>query len=747
MTRSTRTSITPTEEMHVQRPSRRAAAVTMSIALLAGGLPGGSALAQEDEGAFTANDRPVPADQQDLLAPIATRLSGRVWLRSVGLEPNLLPGPGRSDLDGVDWASVEGGLWTGAPRLQGATAGALVPYRDPSPAFSANDLVTRDFSNSPFQTEPNIAIDPEDPEHIVLGTIDYNFPSMSSYVTYDGGETWDGPFQSPYVLGDQYSGGDPSLAFDRSGNVYMTSISIGTEDFVVGPAALTSAVSSIALAASEDGGSTWARNIPTARSRVTTSGLTPDRFGRLRGNITIGFLDKPWVAIGPDPQDAAKDVIHVTYTDFEEVYDVLWLGELPMFQIMAVETSIRAVHSRDGGLTWSDPVLVSPVVRESFGAPLGSESAQGTRRSVQGSQPTVLPDGSVVVAWVDSTDDEAMEGLGEIYVARSTDGGVSYAAPVLVASFNELGFRPRHAFFRYWGSQFPQIASGPQGEVYVSWVARPPDNVVDDGDVYLVSSFDKGDTWSRPQRLNGDDGMALQFFSSITVDPTGVIHAMWGDMRDDPAQTRYGIYYTRSEDKGETWGFRDEQLGLDIRDTRVSDFASNPNKGFPNGLFLGDYFSIRAASPEDVYMVWADTRLGEYGGPNQKIAFARRKAVPAPEVFLSPSSGPGGQQVTLQGFGYQALMNVYVQLGDSSIATARTDRNGDFSVVLYMPVTSEGAQTLSAVDESGNIASTSYFTEYGIDTIRQQNERLQAQLDAILDALEPGDRPVASGTP
>lgn len=742
MTHVRRASSGPQEEMPVQRRPRTAAVVAMSLCLLAGLVPAANVVAKENEGAILINGQPVPADQQDLLAPIATRLSGRMWLRSSGLEPNLLPHPGRRDLDGVDWSSVEGGLWTGAPRLQGGTAGALVPFRDPSPAFSTNDLVTRDYSNSPFQTEPSIAIDPEDPEHIVLGTIDYNFPSMSSYVTYDGGETWDGPFQSPYVVGDLYSGGDPSLEFDRQGNVYMTSISIGVEDFTVGPVAISSEVSSIALAASEDGGSTWVRNVPTARSRVTTTGLTPDRFGRLRGNLTIGFLDKPWVDIGPDPRDPERDIIYVTYTEFESVYDVLWLGELPNLVLTAVQTSIKAVRSVDGGLTWGDPVLVSPVVRESYGAPLGSGNAQGTRRSVQGSQPTVLPDGTVIVAWVDSTDDEAMEGLGEIHVARSTDGGVTFGPPILAASFNEVGFRPRNAFFRYWGSQFPQIASGPEGEVYIAWVARPAGNVVDDGDVFLVGSFDQGETWSRPQRLNGDDGNALQFFPAISVDPTGVVHAMWGDMRDDPAQTRYGIYYTRSEDKGETWGFEDPQLGLNIRDTRVTDFASNPNRGFPNGLFLGDYFSIRAASSDDVYMVWADTRLGEYGAPNQKIAFARRRAVPGPELFLSPSSGPGGQQVTLQGFGYQAFMNVYVQLGDSNIATARTDRNGDFTVVLYIPVTSEGDQTVSAVDESGNIASTSYFTEYGVDTIRQQNEELRAQLDAILEALQ--QQPAAS---
>ena len=36
-------------------------------------------------------------------------------------------------------------------------------------------------------------------------------------------------------------------------------------------------------------------------------------------------------------------------------------------------------------------------------------------------------------------------------------------------------------------------------------------------------------------------------------------------------------------------------------------------------------------------MVWADTRLGEYGAPNLKIAFARQQAIPGPELFLSPA--------------------------------------------------------------------------------------------------------------
>jgi hypothetical protein len=247
---------------------------------------------------------------------------------------------------------------------------------------------------------------------------------------------------------------------------------------------------------------------------------------------------------------------------------------------------------------------------------------------------------------------------------------------------------------------------------------------------------DEGQSWSRPKPLNDDDGTHIQFFPSVDVAPSGAVHVMWGDMRDDPNQVSYHIYYTRSDDGGETFGFENEELGLRAGDTRVSDFPSNPNRGFPFGLFIGDYFSLKATD-EDAYMVWADTRLGEFGPTNQKIAFARQQSVPSPEIFLSPPAGPGGQEVTLQGFDFQPDLDVFVQLGDSTISQLRTDEDGGFTALLYMPITSEGSQTLTVFDESGNGASTSFFTEFGFGNIQELIEGLDERL-AALDGLEDG---------
>jgi hypothetical protein len=712
--------------------SKRHAAMLGAL-LVAGALGAGPAAAEPRFDIPTEPERPRPGENAiDLLTPARDLLSGRAWLMIEGLDPGLMRRAGWDPLTRMDWRAMQEiftapsapasapHLAPGDVRLQAAAATALVPFRDPAPAFSRDLLITRDFSRVPFQTEPHLAVNPADPEHLVLGVIDYNFPTVSSYVSLDGGSTWEGPFQAPYLFEDRTSGGDPVVAFDRDGRAHFASISIGVEEFTFGPVVTFSLVSSIALATSTDGGFTWQESVSTARSGVETRDLQLDPTGRLRGTVATSFLDKPWMTVAPHPTQPDRDVIYVTYTEFEVLYEILWVGDIPAFLPKAIETTIRLVRSEDAGASWSDPVDVSPTVARVFGEVGEPDTIPGfttSKRVVQGSQPVVAPDGTVYVAWLDSTDDGSMEGIAEIHVAASTDGGRTFAPSVMASRFDEIGFRPRTAFFRFWGAAFPQIAVGPEGELYVVYTGKPPERPADDGDIYFVASFDGGRTWTEARRLNDDDGNALQFFPSIDVDPHGTIHVMWGDMRDDPAHTRYHIYYTASEDRGETWGFElEEDLGR-VGDGRVSDFASNPNFGFPFGLFIGDYFSLKATA-DDVYMVWADTRLGEFGGLNQKIAFSRQRAITSPEVFISPPAGPGGQDITVQGFDFQPDMNVFVQLEDAIIATARTGPDGRFQTRIYVPITGEGAQRLGVFDESGNFASTSFFTEFGFGSIR-----------------------------
>ncbi len=676
-----------------------------------------------------------PTQIQNLSAPIADVISGPAWLMAQGVDPRAwMDRPGWNILNRQDVNAVVNDLNSmDANTLQASGIGVLVPYRDPAPAFSRDLLITRDFSNSPLQTEPDIAVNPLDPDHIVLGAIDYNFPNNTSYVSIDGGVTWDGPRQVKYLRKDRVSGGDPVVEFDSEGNVYMGSISIGTKEYTVGNAVGFALVSSIAVAKSEDGGYTWLEPVSSARSLVT-SDVETDLTGRMRGTITLGFLDKPWMTVGPHPTIEGVEVIYVTYVEFNTSYDILYIGELPTLGSPRVDTTPQLVYSMDQGQTWSDPVSVGPTVRRTYGEVSDTEgqaNTVGTKRVVQGPVPVVNSQGHVYVAWIDSTDDESQKGLAEFYLAKSEDGGENFDVPIRIASFLEPGFRPRNAYFRYWASAFPKMAIGPNDEIYIVYTAIPPDSETDEGDIFFIRSTNEGRRWSQPKQLNQDQGTALQFFPAIDVGPDGVIHVMWGDMRDDPVETRYHIYYTRSDDQGEVWGFELPELNLRVGDTRVTDFPSNVNKGFPNGLFLGDYFSI-AAIEDDAYLVWADTRLGEFGGFNQKIGFTRQRTIPAPEIFVSPNAGPAGEQITVQGHGFQPLINYYLLVGGTEVAAGRTDELGRMTARVFVPISGEGAHSVTLVDGSGNFASTSFYMEFGFDNVSNLSE----QLTEILRRLE-----------
>ena len=715
-------------------------------------------------------------DKFKMMEPIQNYLSGSVQMIVKGIDNrSQMEGESFRTPDGVDFSKIASPLNVGlnSPTMQAVGPGVLVPYRDPSPSFSRGLLVTRDFSARAMQTEPSLAVNPEDPDHLVMGTIDYNFPNNSIYVSIDGGATWEGPKQTKYLRDDLGSGGDPVLAFGKKNKVYLASISIGTKDYSIGSAAGEAEVSSMAVAASDDGGYTWNEPVSAARSTVTTD-VQQDSSGRLRGTISLGFLDKPWIAIGPHPTIEDQEMLYLSYTEFVTRYDILYIGELPTLGVPTSLSTPKVVYSNDGGITWSEPVAVGPTVKSEFGSsnregggndqpaakaekakeeaaandstmnvgddpqyraeviaavqkPSEAAKEEGHKRTIQGPMPAVDSKGNVYVTWLDSTDDDAMKGIGEFYMAKSADGGATWEKPTRIASFLEPPFRPRNAFFRYWSSAFPKVAVGAKDELYVIYTALPPDRPSDEGDVFFIRSVDGGKRWSRPKRLNTDDTNAPQFFPAVTVGPDGTIHVMWGDMRDDAVATRYHIYYTSSTDGGDTWGFKNEQANIQVGDSRVTDFPTNPNKAFPSGAFIGDYFAI-AATKDEAYMVWADGRLGEYGSINQKIGFARKRPVPNPEIFLSPDAGPGGETVTVQGHGFQPDMNYYLQIGGNTISAGRSNRDGVITASVFVPISGEGAHPVSLVDESGNAASTSFYMEFGFDTVQKELKSLNGEV-------------------
>ena len=526
-----------------------------------------------------------------------------------GLHPTLQVGAptaeGQAILNGSGTAApgVGAGAGAGRPQTTQSVGGALVPYRDPGPGVQPPTSSSRATSaRRPTRPNRSIAVDPNDPEHLVLGTIDYNFPSNSSYVSLDGGETWEGPFHVPLRArrpGQRRRPGarlrlapaprlhDRHLHRSRSSSRsdrWRTSVQ----------------VSSISVARSEDGGFTWPETISSARSRVTTDGLTPDRFGRLRGNLSIGFLDKPWIAVGPDPgrPDQGRHLRHLHRLRDRRTRCCGWARSRPSSRLDTDPPSAWSAP-RTAAAPGPTPVAVSPTVRPGVRRP-GRRTRRrrsAPDRTVQGSQPAVAPDGTVTVAWLDSTDDESDEGRWARSTSPSPRTRARRSAPRSGRpTFNEIGYRPRNAFFRFWGSRVPAARRRPpDGELYIAYAARPAD-----------------DPARRRRRLPRHVGrrrpdLVARPSASTTTTPTRApvlpVASTW---RPTAPSTRCGatcattrprraidIYYTASTDGGETWGFQIDGAGHQRRATRASrDFAVEPQPGLPRRSFLGDYFSL-----------------------------------------------------------------------------------------------------------------------------------------------------------
>lgn len=696
--------------------SGKAALVVLALILLFGfSLPAVSA--EEKKAAQASNLFPLDAGF-GLLEPIKGTLSSSAWLIVEKISPSSIK-------DGKSLGQETG------PVFQQAGLMGSIPYRSPAPAFSRNLLITRELG-LPVQTEPHIAVNPNDPNHLIMSAIDYALPYNATYVSIDGGQTWQGPNRVPLTQGTS-GAGDPAVGIDRQGKAFQVFMAMGEKPYNVGPFDVYIPIAHIAVSSSEDGGIVWQQPAVAAKSKLWGRIELDEESNLARGIIGFSFLDKPWMAVGPDASNLEKDVIYVTYTEFADWFDIQYAGELAFLRLVMSESTILMVSSKDGGRSWSEPKEISPK-RTLFELGQGEPGEEINYWTVQGSYPQVGKDGAVYISWYDSMEDGFTKGSARVYLSRSKNGR-DFAEPVAAAEFWEGPRKPQSAFFR--NSYFPQMAIGPNGEVYIIYPSRTPEKPTDDGDIYFVRSLDNGRSFGKPVKLNQDETDRLQFFPALAIDPKGNLHAMWGDMRDDPAGLKYHIYYTQSLDRGENWGFEFKEKDIKEPDTRVTDFPSNPNKGFPQGRFIGDYFAI-AASQDDVFMVWADTRLGEYGSFNQKIGFARRKAMPSPEVFVSPPRGPIGQTVTIQAFNFQPEMNLFVKIAGRSDFVGKTDQDGRLTFSHKIPLSAgDDTYEIAIYDESANWATASFYVEFGFgdlagkEVTRDSLEKMQQSLDSL----------------
>ena len=200
----------------------------------------------------------------------------------------------------------------------------------------------------------------------------------------------------------------------------------------------------------------------------------------------------------------------------------------------------------------------------------------------------VGPNGEVYATWFRTESHD-------IYFDRSLNGGVTWGNDVFVQHWTSSDSVGACSEFRVY--EYPAIAcdisnSPYRGYVYIVWFASR--DGTGDMDIGFNRSVDGGVTWSDSVRLNDDNTTRAQWWPWIAVHPeTGDIGIAWLDKRQDPQDCKYSIWGTISTDGGDTW----------CPNLQISDSLVDPS----DSDFLGDYTGTTFCNL-GFFSAWPDPR-------------------------------------------------------------------------------------------------------------------------------------------
>jgi hypothetical protein len=481
--------------------------------------------------------------------------------------------------------------------------------------------VNQDTAAAP-QNETAIAVDPNNPMRVVAGANDYVSRTWSctingtpcsalgdgysgTYFSNDGGKTWGNVATDPQHLGTlipgvtrlaggQYdAGGDPAVAFDSQGNVYYAGLGF---DRTAPPN--TVAVNKGTFDSS--GQLTWSQ--PTFIN-PTTSPAT--------------LNDKEWIAADWHASSPFHDRVYVSWTRF--IFNPV-TGAY-------VQSPIFFAFSSDGGQTFSTPQNIS-----------------GNVLYDQGSRPIVGYDGTLYVIFEGATRLATLDGT---YIVKSTDGGVTWSKPVVIAALQDI-LPLANTAFRV--NSFPAGDVAPNGDIYVAWSTlmsdsgglcpRSTNNGCHSVAVYSKST-DGGANWSNPlpifPALDASTQTAVGYpatqpdGSTLNAPAARRVDTLWPGVAISPSGRVYMSAY--AADVVSPWqtcantpalpegrinclalGNYVHNARLDYYVTNISSGSVqmvsthpiNTRNGFGGG-FIGDYTDIAVGSDNVFHAFWTDS--------------------------------------------------------------------------------------------------------------------------------------------
>lgn len=389
--------------------------------------------------------------------------------------------------------------------------------------------------------ETHVAVDPEDPAHIVATSHDERGDRLARsygwilvHVTFDGGATWEtsrlpGGFSADptHPLYRYQKTGDATVMFLTDGTVLVSGAAITAE----GRSGTATVISGFTLfvARSTDGGRTFP-DISIVQEGGGFWVTGPQPVSRPTA-VALDIQDKQWFARLPDGS------VLLVWTRNEE-NDARCIGQ-------CTETVFSV--SKDRGATWSAPRVIYggvssgafPLVRADGGWVVSFRATNAREAWVavstdEGASWDIVEsiDDSTKFPWLTATDGPAGERIWMVYPASasgdhddpqtvklrwSDDGGYGWSEALVLANST----RP--------GRTIPAVAPAPDGGVYVTyWLP-------DEEGAELRAVVVRDDAVSPPLVLDTHDGSTSWTgdYMGLDVMPDGSAFAVWNARQDD----------------------------------------------------------------------------------------------------------------------------------------------------------------------------------------------------------------------
>lgn len=270
-----------------------------------------------------------------------------------------------------------------------------------------------------------------------------------------------------------------------------------------------------------------------------------------------------------------------------------------------VESPIVVARTADYGKSWSDWV-----------------NASGPYPYDQGSVPVVAPNGAVYISFEAANPFDNFNDYN--VVSKSTDGGKTWTQTVAGRNFDEsypvdpvLG-RQTLTGLRFRINSFPALTvDRVTGKLYLVWADnRNGTTALTRSQVFMQASSD-GLIWTAPQQLTSSPEDKI--YPWVAANAGNVIVSYYSREFAGSASLEMDYAYVKSNNGGTTWS----------SSTRITEQSSDPSVQFTLGGFIGDYTGVALGSDNVAHPIWTDFR-GKPGltSPNQDAVTASIPLVP-----------------------------------------------------------------------------------------------------------------------